>query len=845
MFRSAATKIAHNSTLPALAGNKDLRPLQEMITQEKAVLQSFQRLSHDLAKANDCLRHWGAGEGDDLLDVLSASSTLLGNLPSALSQMAHHEASIREHMKAVRSMEENLDELRRRRKAVSAKADTAEKKLTKMNPEHKNLQQQTELLNNLREQIRNLDWEILSEEARLGDFKRTATKNWMTLKFGGLLEFAEKATIVAEMGKLVIEEIPLETTPPGQSRKFYTAYEKTEKTLTEARRCISEVVFDPQLVPSPSPSNALAPSGRRSSSIDGLPNTGNTSPTAHTQGFGMRTSSGAVPTPTTDEFGNLADRRTSHGQGTMPIAMPGGPIHIGDDGSRISSTLGNGGTSNFSSTMSPPGSPPASRFGGPPGSQFSTFPVRKASLPGPSYGSPPAPADQGLSLQPLNEGPTSSFAAEVENALANASSPIQGKTSLDGPAPSYETHDWTPSFSSTGLPRGAAPPTVESNPWDSTRAPPGPPPAVHVEQPSSTVRPPQSPPSHHARESEVTEDDEEIQLPYASPTPIEHQLSPVPDDHSSRRVHFGGHQEPDGNNLTPENAPATQERIPSPPLNDEEAHKAAAREVAREMDMLAFNPPPGPPPVNVDNRAPSPLQPPVPPYAQRGKSPPHDFGSTLAPEGTFRGSQTDLRSPAPASDVEVSDPQTPGNASSNHQPRPSMSINVQAPSPSYSYGSTNNSTYGTPPEMPAVQPLRTGSPASLGMATPGARTISAAAFKRPGIRTPSGSQSPSDSRPLPDVTPLALRKKKSAGGTSLSSSPYPGSSPNIQQEGTQQDSGADHSTHGSAPPDYESSYDVISSYSDPAAHATQEPRPAGDGYGQGKFSTNLDGEGLR
>ena len=44
---------------------------------------------------------------------------------------------------------------------------------------------------------------------RLGDFKRTSTKNWMTLKFGGLLELAEKATIVAEMGKLVIEVLPL------------------------------------------------------------------------------------------------------------------------------------------------------------------------------------------------------------------------------------------------------------------------------------------------------------------------------------------------------------------------------------------------------------------------------------------------------------------------------------------------------------------------------------------------------------------------------------------------------------------------------------------------------------
>ena len=33
-------KLAHNSTIPALAGNSDLRPLQEVIATEKLVLQS-------------------------------------------------------------------------------------------------------------------------------------------------------------------------------------------------------------------------------------------------------------------------------------------------------------------------------------------------------------------------------------------------------------------------------------------------------------------------------------------------------------------------------------------------------------------------------------------------------------------------------------------------------------------------------------------------------------------------------------------------------------------------------------------------------------------------------------
>jgi hypothetical protein len=61
--------------------------------------------------------------------------------------------------------------------------------------ENKNLPSQTDLLNKLRDEMRQLDSEIMIEEARIGDFKRRTTKSFMTLKLGGLLEFAEKATV--------------------------------------------------------------------------------------------------------------------------------------------------------------------------------------------------------------------------------------------------------------------------------------------------------------------------------------------------------------------------------------------------------------------------------------------------------------------------------------------------------------------------------------------------------------------------------------------------------------------------------------------------------------------------
>jgi hypothetical protein len=64
-----------------------------------------------------------------------------------------------------------------------------------MNQENKSINEQTDLLTRLREEMRYLDTEIMNEEARLGDFKRQTSKDFLALKFGGLLESAQKATV--------------------------------------------------------------------------------------------------------------------------------------------------------------------------------------------------------------------------------------------------------------------------------------------------------------------------------------------------------------------------------------------------------------------------------------------------------------------------------------------------------------------------------------------------------------------------------------------------------------------------------------------------------------------------
>ncbi|WWD19293.1 hypothetical protein CI109_103751 [Kwoniella shandongensis] len=240
--RKLKGSLAHQSLLPAL-GNKDVRALQDIIASEKGVLQMAEKLAIENQKAASCLSPYGIQEGPDMQDILTQSSTLLGQLTTALNVFASHQANMRTCLKRIRDREEQLAQLRSRRRNTGQKADTAERKLAKMGPENKALPQQTELLERLRGEMRSLDQDIMTEETKIGDFKRQIVKEALSLKFGGLEELGEKMCIIGELGKLLLEEIPLEETPVGYGRAPYTGYEKTENAVSEATRCLSTVQF--------------------------------------------------------------------------------------------------------------------------------------------------------------------------------------------------------------------------------------------------------------------------------------------------------------------------------------------------------------------------------------------------------------------------------------------------------------------------------------------------------------------------------------------------------------------------------------------------------------------------
>lgn len=304
---------------------------------------------------------------------------------------------------------------------------------------------------------------------------------------------------------------------------------------------------------------------------------------------------------------------------------------------------------------------------------------------------------------------------------------------------------------------------------------------------------------------------------------------------------------------------------------------AAAREVSRELDALMFSSPlkpadPAPPtPSRVD-----PMQVPQPPFVRRSNPSRSSLsiGSPTSPTGP-RPDLTYVRErdrsgsavSSPTSISHHSSIDTGGSQSADgHSPQtPPVSIAIP-PISSPTLSSTGSTPYRTPSEFP-LQPAGPGSfykmPVMSGSAgsftTGGARTISAAAFKRQ-IRNPSSPPLDSSS-PLPDGTsPLMVKKR-------LPGSPYPASRlqadspgfPGMQRvssapdpayqrgdpEGRNRSSSGTYASQQSgdgplARPsgEYEHGeedhYDYISAYVDEAPDSAQSAH--GQGYGSGRYN---------
>ncbi|CDW97511.1 hypothetical protein, partial [Sporisorium scitamineum] len=243
-LKKAQQHVAHTSKLPAL-GNQDLRQLQDVITSEKGFIQSNTRAATDFKKNAEAIKAWSAEEGADLNDVAGKVSLLYDHYAASQTRLNSHLSTVRLHFKSIRTREEALADLKSRKRSLGSDIEKVERKLAKMGPENKELMKVTAQLKDMRGEMEGLHIEVTNEEAAIGDFKRRTVREALGIKSGALLEMAEKLTIVAEISKLMLDEIPLQPTQPGMPRAEYYGFAKTESLLQEATRAIADVGFNP------------------------------------------------------------------------------------------------------------------------------------------------------------------------------------------------------------------------------------------------------------------------------------------------------------------------------------------------------------------------------------------------------------------------------------------------------------------------------------------------------------------------------------------------------------------------------------------------------------------------
>jgi hypothetical protein len=548
-------------------------------------------------------------------------------------------------------------------------------------------------------------------------------------------------------------ELPQVETEPGSARPFYTGHPRTEMYVLDAQRALGEVLFDDTVPPDRvlSPQAVVNQDGYRNMlavlsdeasaiSVGVLPGDGDGS----SQHRPQYTSGSTL----------LAERRSND---KLPAAVQAdelGALPPQSDQPRFQ-------TFNAPQNSPPPSSNTSARDDLPssslqiglpaaPGGRFATFPVK---------------SKRKSSLVLVNGEPQdnskSTLAEEVENALTE---------DVDDPAPRYETIEGvhTPP---PAPPPGAAPPTM----------------------PQASLYGSSDPGAYDSGPSYVPENagkEEESQLAYMEPPQSERRVRygsrpiqmprPLSSEEPNSRAQISTEsdprnypaQSPLASSPVSLQASAPQDRIPSPPYAAEEPEDerslsaAAAREVSRELDALMYSPP------AIQSRDSNSVSLSIPPAAHPS---PRSSTSSIHPSpfsrtrgGRTAGSPTAPRGSAEQSPSNTAPPSqpTPSAPSSPTQqalPQPSIALPPSSP-PSLS--SVGNSPFRTPPEFPSSassansqrplpQPPAVPTPGkSPSLPPPGARTISAAAFRRPMPRMAS--------EPLagtPETSPLSIKKR--------------------------------------------------------------------------------------
>ncbi|RIA84553.1 Eisosome component PIL1-domain-containing protein [Glomus cerebriforme] len=234
-FDNVATDIRRNLTSINAMVNNDTKHLSKLLTAERGVWNALSTLTYEQSEAAKYLNIWGKSEDVDLSDITEKFSLLITKLSETEGVLADRYSQYRGHLKDIRGREEAMKDQRLKKETLWNKIEKEERKAS--HSKHSETAEQK--LKDLHKELEKIEKETIAEETALQDFKRQKLRTALLLQLDALLEFGEKVIIIANYSMDIVEQIPIETTSPGEPRKTYTGQGKTSQAISDASTSLS------------------------------------------------------------------------------------------------------------------------------------------------------------------------------------------------------------------------------------------------------------------------------------------------------------------------------------------------------------------------------------------------------------------------------------------------------------------------------------------------------------------------------------------------------------------------------------------------------------------------------
>ncbi|KAJ3270045.1 hypothetical protein HDV01_000593 [Terramyces sp. JEL0728] len=200
--------------------------LATLIEEEKDCIELFRKCGREVGETSKYITKWGDSEHFDLKDMTSHFSMFAEEIQKILYDISGAYGAYREKLKDIKKKAEELHELDKKYKAANEKFKKAQKK----GEPYDKLESDS---NGLHKQL--LDFECIYEAS-----KRSLYKEAVMLQYNGWADFAVKASIIAQFGKEMANQIPQGAVGPGDDLPPYTGSQITKQIKEDFLRTMKE-----------------------------------------------------------------------------------------------------------------------------------------------------------------------------------------------------------------------------------------------------------------------------------------------------------------------------------------------------------------------------------------------------------------------------------------------------------------------------------------------------------------------------------------------------------------------------------------------------------------------------